>query len=150
MEADAYLAACDVPGIQRLIPPAWRQWPLFDNLYKLEAVPVATVQLRYDGWVTELGDGAPQEAARRDLAHPSGLNNLLYTADADLYFHADNGRGVREMVVENPLPPGNALLIPGTAHFSRSWAVQTEALGRSMVRTPWQSGWPPSWPSTAA
>ena len=79
-----------------------------------------------------------------------GLRGSLYTADADLYFHADNGRGVREMVVENPLPPGNALLIPGTAHFSRSWAVQTEALGRSMVRTPWQSGWPPSWPSTAA
>jgi len=89
VQADAYLAACDVPGIQRLIPPAWRRWPLFDNLYKLEAVPVATVQLRYDGWVTELGDGAGQEAARRDLAHPSGLNNLLYTADADFSCFAD-------------------------------------------------------------
>jgi zeta-carotene desaturase len=24
--ADAYLAACDVPGIQRLLPAEWRQW----------------------------------------------------------------------------------------------------------------------------
>ena len=28
-------------------------------------------------------------AARRDLAHPSGLNNLLYTADADFSCFAD-------------------------------------------------------------
>jgi zeta-carotene desaturase len=89
VQADAYLAACDVPGIQRLIPAAWRRWPLFDNLYQLEAVPVATVQLRYDGWVTELGDGALQEAARRDLARPAGLDNLLYTADADFSCFAD-------------------------------------------------------------
>jgi zeta-carotene desaturase len=89
VQADAYLAACDVPGIQRLIPPAWRRWPLFDNLYKLEAVPVATVQLRYDGWVTELGQSPEAEAARVDLAQPSGLNNLLYTADADFSCFAD-------------------------------------------------------------
>ncbi|MEB3307695.1 MAG: 9,9'-di-cis-zeta-carotene desaturase [Cyanobacteriota bacterium] len=89
VEADAYLAACDVPGIQRLIPAAWRRWPLFDNLYRLEAVPVATVQLRYDGWVTELGEGPPEEAARRDLQQPSGLDNLLYTADADFSCFAD-------------------------------------------------------------
>jgi len=87
VQADAYLAACDVPGIQRMIPAAWRRWPLFDNLYKLEAVPVATVQLRYDGWVTELGDHA--EAARRNLGKPAGLDNLLYTADADFSCFAD-------------------------------------------------------------
>jgi len=89
VKADAYLAACDVPGIQRMIPEAWRRWPLFDNLYKLEAVPVATVQLRYDGWVTELGDGALEEAARRDVERPAGLDNLLYTADADFSCFAD-------------------------------------------------------------
>jgi zeta-carotene desaturase len=89
VKADAYLAACDVPGIQRMIPEAWRRWPLFDNLYKLEAVPVATVQLRYDGWVTELGDGALEEAARRDVDRPAGLDNLLYTADADFSCFAD-------------------------------------------------------------
>ena len=89
VQADAYLAACDVPGIQRMIPDTWRRWPLFDNLYKLEAVPVATVQLRYDGWVTELGDGALEEAARRDVERPAGLDNLLYTADADFSCFAD-------------------------------------------------------------
>ncbi|MFZ9288726.1 MAG: 9,9'-di-cis-zeta-carotene desaturase [Vulcanococcus sp.] len=89
VQADTYLAACDVPGIQRLIPEAWRRWPLFDNLYKLEAVPVATVQLRYDGWVTELGESPMAEAARRDVTRPSGLDNLLYTADADFSCFAD-------------------------------------------------------------
>ncbi|MEB3322000.1 MAG: 9,9'-di-cis-zeta-carotene desaturase [Synechococcaceae cyanobacterium] len=89
VEADAYLAACDVPGIQRLLPAEWRRFPQFDALYRLEAVPVATVQLRYDGWVTELGAGAEAEARRRDLTRPAGLDNLLYTADADFSCFAD-------------------------------------------------------------
>lgn len=45
-------------GAQRLIPQAWRRFPLFDNVFKLVGVPVCTVQLRYDGWVTELADAA--------------------------------------------------------------------------------------------
>ncbi|MEB3332344.1 MAG: 9,9'-di-cis-zeta-carotene desaturase [Synechococcaceae cyanobacterium] len=89
IEADAYVAACDVPGIQRLIPQAWRRYSLFANLDRLEAVPVATVQLRYDGWVTELGEAPDAEARRRDLARPCGLDNLLYTADADFSCFAD-------------------------------------------------------------
>ena len=89
IEADAYLAACDVPGIQRLLPQEWRRHPQFDAIYRLEAVPVATVQLRYDGWVTELGQGAAAEAARRDPTRPVGLDNLLYTADADFSCFAD-------------------------------------------------------------
>ena len=89
VQADAYLAACDVPGIQRMIPESWRRWPQFDNIHRLEAVPVATVQLRYDGWVTELGDSAAAEATRRDPAHPAGLDNLLYTADADFSCFSD-------------------------------------------------------------
>ena len=72
-----------------MIPAAWRRWPLFDNIYKLEAVPVATVQLRYDGWVTELGDNPAAAAARTDLSRPVGLDNLLYTADADFSCFAD-------------------------------------------------------------
>ncbi|MCP9816662.1 9,9'-di-cis-zeta-carotene desaturase [Synechococcus sp. GreenBA-s] len=89
VQADAYLAACDVPGIQRMIPEAWRCHSLFDNIYKLEAVPVATVQLRYDGWVTELGDSPEAQAARSDVSRPAGLDNLLYTADADFSCFAD-------------------------------------------------------------
>jgi zeta-carotene desaturase len=49
-------AACDVPGIKRLLPPEWREWDMFDNIYKLDGVPVVTVQLRYNGWVTEVQD----------------------------------------------------------------------------------------------
>lgn len=83
--ADAYVCACDVPGIQRVLPQAWRQWSEFDNIYKLDAVPVATVQLRFDGWVTELQDGEE----RKQLNHAAGIDNLLYTADADFSCFAD-------------------------------------------------------------
>ena len=85
VQADVYLAACDVPGIQRLLPAEWRKWPEFDKIYKLEAVPVVTVQMRFDGWVTELND--PQ--ARQQLDHAAGLNNLLYSADADFSCFSD-------------------------------------------------------------
>ena len=50
--------------------------------------------------------------------------------------------GVWEAAVQNLIPPGGAALVPGTGHFSESWAVQTEALGRRVVRTPWHEGWP--------
>ena len=85
VEADAYLAACDVPGIQRLLPDDWKRFPQFAAIDQLEAVPVATVQLRYDGWVTELDDNR----RRQDCSQPAGLNNLLYTADADFSCFAD-------------------------------------------------------------
>ena len=48
---------------------------------------MATVPLRYDCWVTELND--EHESQRRDLNNPTGLNNLLYTADADFSCFAD-------------------------------------------------------------
>ena len=74
-----------MPGIQRLIPDNWRKFPLFDNIYNLEAVPVATVQLRFDGWVTELED----ENKRKQLQEAAGIDNLLYTADADFSCFSD-------------------------------------------------------------
>ncbi|MEH2422016.1 MAG: 9,9'-di-cis-zeta-carotene desaturase [Nostoc sp.] len=83
--ADAYVFACDLPGIQRILPHEWRKWSEFDNIYKLDAVPVATVQLRFDGWVTELNDGEQ----RKQLNHAAGIDNLLYTADADFSCFAD-------------------------------------------------------------
>jgi len=83
--ADAYLAACDVPGIQRLLPQEWRQWETFDKIYKLEAVPVVTVQLRFDGWVTEMNDAEQ----RQQLNHAAGIDNLLYSADVDFSCFTD-------------------------------------------------------------
>jgi zeta-carotene desaturase len=83
--ADAYVCACDVPGIHRIVPTDWRSMTFFDNIFKLEAVPVATVQLRFDGWVTEMNDGAE----RKQLDHAAGIDNLLYSADADFSCFAD-------------------------------------------------------------
>ncbi len=83
--ADAYVCACDVPGIHRIVPADWRKMTFFDNIFKLEAVPVATVQLRFDGWVTEMTDGAE----RKQLDHAAGIDNLLYSADADFSCFAD-------------------------------------------------------------
>ncbi len=84
IRADAYVCACDVPGIKKVIPQQWRKWSEFDNIYKLDAVPVATVQLRFDGWVTELND-----AANRQQLQAVGIDNLLYTPDADFSCFAD-------------------------------------------------------------
>jgi zeta-carotene desaturase len=83
--ADVYVGACDVPGIQRLLPQGWRRWKEFDNIYKLDTVPVATVQLRFDGWVTELHHADE----RKQLDHAAGLDNLLYTPDADFSCFTD-------------------------------------------------------------
>jgi len=55
VRADAYVAALDVPGAQRLLPQDWRRFPEFDNIYKLVGVPVITVQLRWGGGL--LGGG---------------------------------------------------------------------------------------------
>ena len=83
--ADAYVCACDVPGIHRIVPTDWRKIDFFDRIFQLEAVPVATVQLRFDGWVTEMNDSAE----RQQLAHAAGIDNLLYSADADFSCFAD-------------------------------------------------------------
>ena len=85
VRADAYVCACDVPGIKKIIPSTWRKWSEFDNIYKLDAVPVATVQLRFDGWVTELND----QEHRQQLEQAVGIDNLLYTPDADFSCFAD-------------------------------------------------------------
>jgi zeta-carotene desaturase len=83
--ADAYVCALDVPGIQRVIPTEWRTQKFFDNIYALDAVPVATVQLRFDGWVTELHDAQQ----RQQLEKAAGMDNLLYSADVDFSCFAD-------------------------------------------------------------
>jgi alanine-glyoxylate transaminase/serine-glyoxylate transaminase/serine-pyruvate transaminase len=72
----------------------------------------------------------------------AGLKRLLQTTQSDVFFYAANGHGAWEAVVENLAAPGQAVLVAGTGHFSESWAVQTEALGRKVVRTPWVEGMP--------
>ena len=95
------------------------------------------------------------DAMRRqpmDLADPrlgeviaaceSGLKRLLGTRDAEVFMFAGNGHGAWEVAIENLLLPGQAVLVPGTGHFSDSWAVQAEALGRRVVHTPYEEGYP--------
>ncbi len=72
----------------------------------------------------------------------AGLKRLLHTEAADVFLYAANGHGVWEAVVENLVDVGQTVLVAGTGHFSESWAVQAEALGRQVQRTPWREGWP--------
>ena len=90
-EFDVIVAACDIPGIKRLLPDTFRKHKMFDNIYKLDAVPVATVQLRFDGWVTELQDMDAMRDVSGDKSDGkgAGLDNLLYSADADFSCFAD-------------------------------------------------------------
>jgi zeta-carotene desaturase len=70
--ADAYVCATDVPGVKRLLPSAWDRWEQFSNIRKLDAVPVVTVQLRFDGWVSD-----------------TDMDNLLYAVQVDFSTYAD-------------------------------------------------------------
>ncbi len=72
----------------------------------------------------------------------AGIRALVGSPKADVLFFISNGHGVWESVVENLAAPGEAVLIPGTGHFSEQWALQTEGLGRRVVRTPWNPGLP--------
>lgn len=71
-----------------------------------------------------------------------GLKRLLQTEASDVFMYAANGHGVWEAVIENVADIGQTVLVPGTGHFSDQWAIQTEALGRRVQRTPWHEGWP--------
>jgi len=86
--ADYYVAACDVAGAKRLGPTEWRiKFEEFNKVFELTAVPVITVQLRLDGWVTELAD--PDRRMRVGEGKGYGLDNLLYSSDAEFSCFAD-------------------------------------------------------------
>jgi len=71
----------------------------------------------------------------------AGLKRLLHT-EHDVFMYAANGHGAWEAVIANLVGPGTKVLIAGTGHFSESWAVQTEAMGGNVIRTPWVEGLP--------
>ena len=103
---------------------------------------------------THLPDAVLAAMARQpmDLADPrvagtitaceAGLKRLLRTVDGEVIFYAANGHGAWEVVIQNLLAPGALALVPGTGHFSDSWAVQCQALDREVLRTPWAEGRP--------
>jgi len=90
-EYDTVIAALDVPGIKKVLPESFRQYPMFDNIYNLDTVPIATVQVRFDGWVTELDDEARMMDISGDQSdgRGGGIDNLLYSVDTEFSCFAD-------------------------------------------------------------
>ena len=91
-EFDAVVCALDVPGIKKVLPQAFRDnYPMFDNIYNLDTVPIATVQVRFNGWVTEMNDEARMMDISGDQSdgRGGGIDNLLYSADAEFSCFAD-------------------------------------------------------------
>eukprot|EP00802_Teleaulax_amphioxeia_P006307 Tamp_06311.p2 GENE.Tamp_06311~~Tamp_06311.p2 ORF type:complete len:553 (-),score=179.72 Tamp_06311:1084-2541(-) len=90
-EFDVVVCALDVPGIKKVLPETFRKYPIFDNIYKLDTVPIATVQVRFDGWVTEMNDDARMMDVSGDQSdgRGAGIDNLLYSADAEFSCFAD-------------------------------------------------------------
>ena len=90
-EFDTIVAACDVPGIKKVLPESFRKYEQFDKIYNLDCVPIATVQVRFDGWVTELHDEMRMMNIAGDQSdgRGGGIDNLLYSVDAEFSCFAD-------------------------------------------------------------
>lgn len=90
-EFDVVIAATDVPGIKKLLPESFRKFDFFDKIYNLDTVPIATVQVRFDGWVTELNDEVRMMDVSGDQSdgRGGGIDNLLYSVDAEFSCFAD-------------------------------------------------------------
>ena len=90
-EFDVVIAATDVPGIKKLLPESFRKYDFFDKIYNLDTVPIATVQVRFDGWVTELNDEARMMDISGDQSdgRGGGIDNLLYSVDTEFSCFAD-------------------------------------------------------------
>ncbi|MGA1652070.1 MAG: pyridoxal-phosphate-dependent aminotransferase family protein [Burkholderiaceae bacterium] len=72
----------------------------------------------------------------------AGMQAVVGTEHGEVYLYSANGHGAWEVAIANVLAEGDAVLIPSTGHFSEGWAIQTEALDRRVVRTPWKPGFP--------
>ena len=72
----------------------------------------------------------------------AGMQSVVGTQNSEVYLYSANGHGAWEVAIANVLAEGDAALIPSTGHFSEGWAIQTEALDRRVVRTPWKPGFP--------
>lgn len=90
-EFDVVIGALDVPGAKKVLPKSFRKYPMFDNIYNLDCVPIATVQVRFDGWVTEMNDKVAMMDVSGDKSDGKapGIDNLLYSADAEFSCFAD-------------------------------------------------------------
>jgi len=91
-EFDTVVCAADLPGVKKVLPESFRtSYDFFDKIYNLDCVPIATVQVRFDGWVTEMNDDAKMKDISGDQSdgRGAGIDNLLYSADAEFSCFAD-------------------------------------------------------------
>lgn len=90
-EFDTVVAALDVPGIKKALPESFRKYDQFDKIYNLDCVPIATVQVRFDGWVTEMNDDERMMNVEGDQSDGkgAGIDNLLYSVDTEFSCFAD-------------------------------------------------------------
>jgi len=112
------------------------------------------VRLLHSPGPTHVPDAVVHAMSRQptDLADPrlgeliaaceSGVQELLGTTTAEVFFYAANGHGGWEAVIANLVAPGVPVLVPGTGHFSDSWAEQVVACGGVALRTPYREGHP--------
>ena len=87
-------------------------------------------------------DLADPRVARLIASCEGGMKRLLRTDRAEVFFYAANGHGGWEAVIANLVAPGASFLVPGTGHFSDSWAEQVVAFGGEALRTPYAEGQP--------
>jgi len=87
----------------------------------------------------DLGD---PRVAQTIAACETGIRRLLQTDLAEVFFYAANGHGGWEAIIANLGGHDTTILVPGTGHFSESWAVQAEAFGGRVLRTPYVEGRP--------
>ena len=71
-----------------------------------------------------------------------GLRQVFQTRDADVFMYAANGHGAWEATIVNLIAPGQTVMVPGSGHFSETWAQHAEAFGAIVVRTPYRDGYP--------
>ena len=51
-----FLVSNPLSVLFQVLPESFRALPFFSNIYQLENVPIATVMVRFNGWVTEMND----------------------------------------------------------------------------------------------
>ncbi|NMF57167.1 9,9'-di-cis-zeta-carotene desaturase [Pseudanabaena yagii] len=147
--ADVYICATDIPGVKRIIPEKWRAWSQFDNIYKLDAVPVITVQLRFDGWVTDIDNllyaVKVDFSTFADLAitsptdyYKEGEGSLLQLVitPADDYIKLSNEAIVEKMIaqVHQIFPSSNKLNVTWSSVVKLAQSLYREAPGKDPFR----------------
>ena len=120
----------------------------------MPATRIPGVRLLHSPGPTHVPDAVVHAMSRQptDLADPrladliaaceSGMKELLGTSNAEVFFYAANGHGGWEAAIANLVAPGAPVLVPGTGHFSDSWAEQVAAFGGVALRTPYREGHP--------